>query len=215
MIQVLWRPDRLPDVGPSIYGPARCWRFVGESGSGKTTLLNCISTRLAPTAGYVGYRHARRADARPVPPERGRTAVPDAHRLGLRAPEPGATGCACRSRAGANVGERLMAIGERHYGNIREHGGRTGSGASRSATGPYRRPAAVLLRRHAAAPADRPQPGHRSAPDVFMDEPTGGLDVSVQARLLDLLRGLVNDLGLWPSSWSRTIWRSRACCRTG
>jgi len=29
-----------------------------------------------------------------------------------------------------------------------------------------------------------------------MDEPTGGLDVSVQARLLDLLRGLVFDLDL-------------------
>ena len=29
---------------------------------------------------------------------------------------------------------------------------------------------------------------------VFMDEPTGGLDVSVQARLLDLMRGLVADL---------------------
>ena len=31
---------------------------------------------------------------------------------------------------------------------------------------------------------------------VFMDEPTGGLDVSVQARLLDLLRHLVRDMGL-------------------
>ncbi len=31
---------------------------------------------------------------------------------------------------------------------------------------------------------------------VFMDEPTGGLDVSVQARLLDLLRNLVMDMNL-------------------
>ena len=31
---------------------------------------------------------------------------------------------------------------------------------------------------------------------VFMDEPTGGLDVSVQARLLDLIRGLVGRLGI-------------------
>jgi len=33
-------------------------------------------------------------------------------------------------------------------------------------------------------------------PLMLLDEPTGGLDVSVQARLLDLLRVLVRDLGL-------------------
>lgn len=31
---------------------------------------------------------------------------------------------------------------------------------------------------------------------IFMDEPTGGLDVSVQARVLDLIRSLVNELNL-------------------
>jgi putative phosphonate transport system ATP-binding protein len=31
---------------------------------------------------------------------------------------------------------------------------------------------------------------------IFMDEPTGGLDVSVQAKLLDLLRRLVTELEL-------------------
>jgi len=31
---------------------------------------------------------------------------------------------------------------------------------------------------------------------VFMDEPTGGLDVSVQARLLDLIRRFVAEYGL-------------------
>ena len=31
---------------------------------------------------------------------------------------------------------------------------------------------------------------------VFMDEPTGGLDVSVQARLLDVLRSRVRRMGL-------------------
>jgi alpha-D-ribose 1-methylphosphonate 5-triphosphate synthase subunit PhnL len=47
---------------------------------------------------------------------------------------------------------------------------------------------------------------------VFMDEPTGGLDVSVQARLLDLLRGWCA-ISASPASSSPTISLSPACWR--
>ena len=47
-----------------------------------------------------------------------------------------------------------------------------------------------------------------------MDEPTGGLDVSVQARLLDLLRGLVADSS-FGGDRVPTISLSHGCCRTG
>jgi putative phosphonate transport system ATP-binding protein len=96
--------------------------------------------------------------------------------------------------AGANVGERMMAVGARHYGRIRE----TASGwlarveidqdriddTPRTYSGGMRQ--RLQIARNLVT---KPRL-------VFMDEPTGGLDVSVQARLLDLMRGLVSELGL-------------------
>lgn len=96
--------------------------------------------------------------------------------------------------AGANVGERLMAVGERHYGQIR--------GAAQSWLGRVEiEPDRIddLPRIFSGGMRQRLQFARNLVTHprlVFMDEPTGGLDVSVQARLLDLLRGLVADLGL-------------------
>jgi putative phosphonate transport system ATP-binding protein len=92
--------------------------IVGESGSGKTTLLNCISTRLMPTAGTVRLPHARR-QARLY-------RMGEAERRLLMRTDWGFVhqnprdGLRMAVSAGANVGERLMAVGARHYGNIRE-----------------------------------------------------------------------------------------------
>ena len=61
--------------------------------------------------------------------------------------------------AGGNVGERLMAIGQRHYGNIRAEGLDWLAKVELDAS-PRRPHAQDLLGRHAAAPADRPQPRH-------------------------------------------------------
>jgi putative phosphonate transport system ATP-binding protein len=96
--------------------------------------------------------------------------------------------------AGANVGERLMAIGERHYGRIRETGidwlGRVEIAEDRIDDQPRAFSGGMRQRLQIARNLVT------SPRLIFMDEPTGGLDVSVQARLLDLLRGLVSDLGL-------------------
>ena len=97
--------------------------------------------------------------------------------------------------AGANVGERLMAVGARHYGHIRDDRARlAGAGRDRCRTASTTRRATFSGGMRQRLQIARNLVTHPRL--VFMDEPTGGLDVSVQARLLDLMRGLVAELGL-------------------
>ena len=166
---------------------------VGESGSGKTTLLRLLAQELAPDAGRVRYR-MRDGGVRDLA-----TLDEAAQRLLARTEwgyirQDATDGLRMSVSAGGNAGERLMAIGMRHYGQIR--------GA-----------ASDWLRRVEIDPAridETPQSfsgGMRQRLQiarnliteprlVLMDEPTSGLDVSVQARLFDLVRGLVTELGL-------------------
>ncbi len=173
--------------------PGEVLAIVGESGSGKTTLLNCVSTRLEASAGSVHYRMRDGA-------WRELFALGEAERRFLMRTDWGfvhqnpADGLRMTVSAGANVGERLMATGDRHYGHIRATAldwlGRVEIAADRIDDEPRAFSGGMRQRLQIA----RNLVTHPRL--VFMDEPTGGLDVSVQARLLDLLRGLVTDLGL-------------------
>jgi putative phosphonate transport system ATP-binding protein len=94
--------------------------------------------------------------------------------------------------AGGNVGERLLALGARHYGRVRVAAAawleRVEIAAERIDDAPALFSGGMQQRLQIArALVSEPRL-------VFMDEPTGGLDVSVQARLLDLLRDLVGRL---------------------
>ena len=96
--------------------------------------------------------------------------------------------------AGGNVGERLMDRGDRHYGEIRERALDWLQRVEIAGTRIDDRP-----RQFSGAMHPRLQIARVLVSDprlVIMDEPTGGLDVSVQARLLDLLRVLVRSLVL-------------------
>ncbi|MBB3949100.1 phosphonate C-P lyase system protein PhnK [Aureimonas jatrophae] len=173
--------------------PGEVLAIVGESGSGKTTLLHCLSARLEPSAGSVSYR-MRDGETRDL------ASLSEAERRFLMRTDWGfvhqnpADGLRMRVSAGANVGERLMAVGERHYGRLRETAGdwlgRVEIDAERIDDRPSEFSGGMRQRLQIA----RNLVTHPRL--VFMDEPTGGLDVSVQARVLDLLRGLVADLGL-------------------
>jgi putative phosphonate transport system ATP-binding protein len=167
--------------------------IVGESGSGKTTLLNVLSGTVQPDSGTVLYR--------------GRDGVVcDVHRMAppalrrLHRSEWGSVHQDARQAlrmavsAGGNVGERLMAQGARHYGDIRASAiawlGQVEIDADRVDDLPRTFSGGMLQRLQIARTLVT------SPRLVFMDEPTGGLDVSVQARLLDLIRDLVARLGV-------------------
>jgi putative phosphonate transport system ATP-binding protein len=96
--------------------------------------------------------------------------------------------------AGGNVGERLMAVGWRNYRKIRGEAvdwlARVELDGERVDDLPTTFSGGMRQRLQIAK-------SMVTAPRLlFMDEPTGGLDVSVQARLLDLIRGLAADHGL-------------------
>jgi phosphonate C-P lyase system protein PhnK len=167
--------------------------IVGESGSGKSTALRCLAGDQAPTAGHAYVRSVEggTADLFTLPAaDRRRVGVED---VGMVYQDP-AEGLSLDITAGGNVVDRLAAAGWRHFGRMRErllellsrtevpaervdHVVRTFSGGMRQRV----QIAKVLANR----------PGV-----LLLDEPTTGLDASVAAGVLDLIRDLQEELDL-------------------
>ncbi|HWK70096.1 MAG TPA: phosphonate C-P lyase system protein PhnK [Burkholderiaceae bacterium] len=192
-LTLLYGPEKgCQGVSFDLY-PGEVLGIVGESGSGKSTLLSVLSGRSAPDRGAIAYRDK----------EGGQVDLyraSEAYRRTLLRTEWGFVeqnprdGLRMSVSAGANIGERLMAQGVRHYGQLRQAGlewlAHVEIDAQRIDDLPRTFSGGMQQRLQIARNlVSRPRL-------IFMDEPTGGLDVSVQAHLLDLLRGLVRELQL-------------------
>jgi putative phosphonate transport system ATP-binding protein len=167
--------------------------IVGESGSGKSTVLQCLYQDVTPTAGEAylstfaeGTRNLWEVDRR----ERRHLRT---HDMSMVYQNP-RQGLNLMVTAGGNIAERLLAAEWRRVADIREK------------AGDYLRRTEVALDRMDDFPAffsggmqQRVQIAKALANNpalVLLDELTTGLDVSVQAGVLDLVRDIQHRLGM-------------------
>lgn len=151
--------------------------IIGASGCGKTTALRLAAGLYQPTSGDVSFdgkpMRAPRRDVAIVFQDYGKALLPWRTAAGNVSLALETIGVAAAQRP-ARIDELLNKVG------LPNHAGKYPAEMS---GGMQQR--LQIARNLVTSPRL-----------VLMDEPTGGLDVSVQARLLDLIRQLVADLGL-------------------
>jgi len=166
---------------------------VGESGSGKSTLMKCLNFDQNPTSGrlfleaYGGGRQDVWAASDQVR-RRLRHTV-----LGMVYQNP-ADGLKLDFSAMANIAEKLIAAGERRVATMEDRAvellDHVNIPLARRHEPPARFSGGMQQRvQIAKALSSRP-------PLLLLDEVTTGLDLSVQAKVLDLIRRLKRELGI-------------------
>lgn len=181
--------------------PGEVLGVVGESGSGKSTVVKLLHFDMAPTTGDMFLTPNGRGGqlGRDIT---GRNCfqLSAYHRRQLRNTLLGIVyqhphlGLRMNISSGGNIAERLLMADWRHVGRIRERAGRL----LQKTEVPLERmddpPSAFsggMQQRVQIAKALSGTPIL-----LLLDEVTTGLDVSVQARVLDLVRSLQGELGL-------------------
>ena len=172
-------------------GPGEVLGIVGESGSGKSTVAGCLAFDVEPSAGGAAFAPFGGKDI---------FGADAAEKRRLRNFEIGVVyqtpqqGLDLDVTAGGNVVERLLAAEWRHVGGMRGRASellsRTEIPVARMDEAPRYFSGGMRQRvQLAKALANRPAL-------LILDEPTTGLDVSVQARILDLIREIQRESGV-------------------
>lgn len=173
--------------------PGEVLGIVGESGSGKSTVVKLLYFDMEKTAGSAWLEPYQEGKANMLEASGQQKRYIRNHLMGMVYQNP-RDGLNFSFSSGGNIAEKLIMAGHMHVGNIRERS----SFLLDKTEVPVRRmddtPAAFsggMQQRVQIAKAIANNP-----PLLFLDEVTSGLDVSVQAKVLDLIRELQQELGI-------------------
>lgn len=167
--------------------------IVGESGSGKSTLVRCLYFDDEVTSGEAYLAAYEDGMVNILAGTAQKKRYVRNHLMGMVYQNP-LLGIKPHFTAGGNVAEKLLTADIYHYGDIRRRAAalltRTEIPLGRMDDFPANFSGGMQQRvQIAKALANNP-------PLLFLDEITTGLDLSVQARVLDLVKEIQRELGI-------------------
>ena len=173
--------------------PGEVLGVVGESGSGKSTLVQLLYFDQMATAGEVQFNALDGGQTNILTLSNQRKRHMRNHLMGMVYQNP-RDGLNFGFSAGGNIAEKLLMASNFHVGRIRERASylleKTEVPVKRMDNTPATFSGGMQQRvQISKAIANNP-------PLLFLDEVTSGLDVSVQAKVLDLIRHLQRELGI-------------------
>jgi putative phosphonate transport system ATP-binding protein len=180
----------LDDVSLDVY-PGETLGVVGESGSGKTTLMNCLYFDELPDSGAMGLSAWKGSDLFAASQQARREVR---NRLLGKVYQNPTQGLRMRFSAIANVAEKMIASGNRNVGRMEARAfellERVSIPRFRMKDAPKTFSGGMQQRvQIAKALSNNP-------PLLLLDEVTTGLDLSVQAKVLDLVRQIKRESGV-------------------
>jgi putative phosphonate transport system ATP-binding protein len=174
------------DVSLDVY-PGEVVGVVGESGSGKSTLLRVLNLEEQPEAGEYSLDLDGIRGRNLLAFERFDRRAVQIHNIGIVYQNPH-LGLRMKFTSSGNVAERLLIAGERSFAALRQ-AARESLAASEFPLDRMDDPPRILSggmqQRVQLAKALAMKPAL-----LLLDEPTTGLDVSIQATVLDTLKRL-------------------------